>query len=91
MKMVEKRREGSKVKKKYDQARTPYERVLASGQVESRRKGQLRKHYEGLNPAHLKREITRLQNELIEMGKKKDKRKEGEKNGVCVKSRGGKK
>lgn len=30
MKMVDKQREGSQVKKKYDQARTPYERVLAS-------------------------------------------------------------
>ena len=90
MKMVEKQREGSKVKKKYDQARTPYERVIESGQVSKEKKERLREGYERVNPAQLKREITRLQNELIKMSSKKDKSKD-ERNSVCVKKAKGKK
>jgi hypothetical protein len=33
LKLTEKKREGSRVRKKYDEARTPYERVLASDVV----------------------------------------------------------
>jgi hypothetical protein len=33
MKLVEKTRVGSKVKKRYDQARTPYQRVLESPHI----------------------------------------------------------
>lgn len=73
MKLIEKRREGSKVKKKYDKARTPYQRVIEAGQVSKEKKMQLKKEYERINPAQLKREITRLQNELIELSSKRDK------------------
>lgn len=71
MKMVEKQRVGSKVKKKYDEARTPYERVIESDQVSKEKKRRLREGYEKANPAQLKREITRLQNELIKISSKK--------------------
>jgi hypothetical protein len=73
MKMVEKQRLGSKVKKKYDRARTPYERVMESKEVSKEKKKGLREEYERVNPAQIKREITRLQNELIKISSKKDK------------------
>ena len=67
MKLVEKRREGSQVKKRYDQPRTPYQRVIESEPISKAQKQKLRRQYEELNPAELKRQITRLQNRLIEI------------------------
>src|SRR3990170_3869279 len=69
MKMIEKTRVGSRVKKKYDKPRTPYQRVLDSGVVESHdveeeRKEALTKEHVKLNPAELKRQITKLQDKL---------------------------
>jgi len=61
---VEKKRIGSKIIKKYYVARTPYRRVLASSDISEEIKIKLQIQYAMLNPAHLKREITRLQNEL---------------------------
>jgi len=63
-KLVEKKRIGSKIIKKYYVARTPYRRVLASSDISEEIKIKLQIQYAMLNPAHLKREITRLQNEL---------------------------
>jgi len=82
MKLVEKQRVGSKVKKKYDRARTPYERVLESTEVSAERKQRLRQEYEGVNPAQLKREITRLQDELIKLSSKKGKSRDERKRWV---------
>ena len=81
MKLIEKEKVGSKVKKKYDEARTPYRRVLDSEQVSKEEKEQLKKGYENLNPAWLKREITRLQQELIEMAEKKRSFRKSERGG----------
>lgn len=86
MKLVEKQREGSKVKKRYDQAQTPYQRVIESTEVSEGKKQRLREEYERVNPAQLKREITRLQNELIKISSKKDRSKD-ERNSVCEDSR----
>lgn len=66
MKQVSKIRVGSKVIKRYDTAKTPYQRVLDSG-VRNAVKEELKRHYSRLNPAELHREIVRLQNKLIEM------------------------
>ena len=67
MKMIEKTRVGSRVKKKYDKPRTPYQRVLDSD-VEEGRKEVLTKEHVKLNPAELKRQITRLQDKLWKIG-----------------------
>jgi len=90
MKLIEKQRVGSKVKKKYDRASTPYERVMQSREVSEEKKQRLKQEYEGVNPAQIKREITSLQNELIKISSKKDKSKD-EKKVVCVKTANGKK
>lgn len=64
MKLVSKEREGSKVKKKYDQAKTPYQRVLESEQVSEEVKARLRQQYATLNPMALLRQMQRLQSVL---------------------------
>ena len=66
MKLQSKERVGSRVKKKYDQAQTPYQRVLASRQVSKADKRQLREKYTTLNPAALKRKLDRLQQRLLQ-------------------------
>ncbi len=57
MKLVSKTRVGSKVRKKYDEAQTPCQRVLASSDVDQAVKHQLRDVYLALNPAKLRRRI----------------------------------
>ena len=64
MKLKSKERVGSRVKKKYDQALTPYQRVLQSKLVSKAKKDQLRAKYATLNPAALKRKLERVQQRL---------------------------
>jgi hypothetical protein len=73
-KLVEKVREGSKVRKRYDVARTPYQRVMAC-QDPDETKAELTETYLGLNPAELKRRIGALQDRLIEMARTKPQRR----------------
>jgi len=67
MKLLEKVRQGSKVKKRYDDPKTPYERVLECEGVSEKTKEKLREEYEMLNPAALRRRLLRLQDKLIEL------------------------
>ena len=65
MKLQFKQRVGSKVTKRYDRAQTPYQRVLAAPQIAEAKKDLLRAKYETLNPAALKRKISRMQERLL--------------------------
>ena len=65
MKLKSKERVGSKVTKRYDEAQTPYQRVLAAPQVSEAEKERLRAKYQTLNPAALKRKLMRLQERLM--------------------------
>lgn len=65
MKLKSKERQGARVTKKYDAARTPYQRLLDSSFVSEENKHQLRTRYRLLNPAQLKRRIERLQQKLL--------------------------
>jgi hypothetical protein len=65
MKLKSKERVGSKVTKRYDEAQTPYQRVLAAAQVSEAEKERLRAKYKTLNPAALKRKLMRLQERLM--------------------------
>jgi hypothetical protein len=71
MKLIEKTRIGSKVIKKYDKPLTPYRRVLACADTSEEDKQVLRKLYAKLNPAQLKRQITRLQQRLYTLNTRK--------------------
>ena len=73
MKLLEKTRIGSKVRKKYDEAQTPYQRALASPDVSKESKKQIRRQYRKLNPAELKRKIETLQHRLIQVASDKQK------------------
>jgi hypothetical protein len=67
MKLQSKERLGSKVKKSYDTARTPYQRVLESEQVIQESKDRLQTQYRTLNPVALLRQIHRAQETLWQL------------------------
>ena len=73
MKLKEKTRCGAKVKKKYDPAKTPYQRILDSKHISQKIKEKLKIQYGKLNPAQLKRNINRLQNRLMKLTLLKEK------------------
>jgi hypothetical protein len=64
VRLVAKTREGAKVRKRYDDAQTPYQRLLAAPQVKEGVKCGLRAEYWMLNPAALRREIEAAQETL---------------------------
>ena len=64
MKLKEKVRTGSKVKRVYDEPQTPYARALASADVSAQNKALLRAQYRRLDVAQLKPEIDELVDQL---------------------------
>jgi hypothetical protein len=64
MKLIDKTRVGSKVRKKYDKAKTPYRRVVDADGVPEETKEELKRLYATLNPVKLSREISRLQDRI---------------------------
>ena len=64
LKLLEKERIGAKVSKKYDDAKTPYQRVLLSEHVSLSTKKSLRLEYEKLDPVYLLAQLESLQDEL---------------------------
>jgi len=71
MRLVSKVRDGSKITKRYDTARTPYRRVLELREIPGPVKEALTQTYLLLNPAELKRAIGGCQDRLIAMAKSK--------------------
>lgn len=71
MRLVSKTRRGATVTKRFDVARTPYQRVLASPHVSSKTKATLTQTYLELNPAELKRQITACQDRLLQINRSK--------------------
>ena len=67
MKLIEKRREGSRVYKRYDRPQTPYQRLMGSDDVSQEIKQQLEDQFQALNLAALNREIRKTQEELGRM------------------------
>jgi len=65
MKLEEKTRVGSKVKRVYDKPQTPYARVLASPDVSEEHKAELRETYDLLDLVDLRRQINELQDEIL--------------------------
>ena len=72
MKLVEKTRTGSKVRKRYDRAKAPYRRVLQSRAVPKEAKQELKQLYVTLNPVKLGRQISRLQDRLDTLAQSKN-------------------
>ena len=70
-KCIEKIRIGSKVKKRYDKAKTPYQRILECDRIDNGIKQSLKNLYKSLNPVSLKKEIVVLQDKLYNMAMEK--------------------
>ena len=64
LKLVSKNRKGSKVYRKYDQAQTPYQRILADKSISPSAKLKLTKQYQSLDPLDLKSHIMIFQEQL---------------------------
>ncbi|MBL7062123.1 MAG: DDE-type integrase/transposase/recombinase, partial [Dehalococcoidia bacterium] len=58
IKLVGKTRQGAKVRKVYDTARTPYQRLLESGMLSEAKQHELAATYSGLNPVLLLEQIN---------------------------------
>jgi hypothetical protein len=64
MKLKAKRREGSTVKRTYDTAQTPYQRLCAAGVLAPEARQRLDAIYQALDPVRLLQQITALQDAL---------------------------
>lgn len=69
VKCIEKKRIGSKIKKVYDTAKTPYERVLAHSKTSQTKKETLTRLFESLDPFKLRRDIVHLVREIQKRGR----------------------
>jgi hypothetical protein len=76
IKLVSKERRGGRVHRKYDDPKTPYQRLMESSGVEVGVKKELMKIYEALNPAKLKKEIDEKINKLYKIYQTKNKSNE---------------
>jgi hypothetical protein len=65
MKLVTKRREGSKVHRTYDQAQTPMQRLLESGSLAPKKQQELLRITEALDPLRLLQQLEHLQKALV--------------------------
>jgi len=71
MKLKEKERVGGRVKRKYDTPKTPYQRLLGSGQISDEKKKELEALYRSLNPAELKRKVEEKTHRLYQLYEQK--------------------
>lgn len=69
VKCIEKKRIGSRIKKIYDVAQTPYERVLAHPKTSEKTKETLTRLFETLDPFKLRKEVDRLVGEIQKRGR----------------------
>ena len=59
IKLILKERINGRIHRKYDNAKTPYYRIMESEEVPEKKKQELKRIYDSLNPAQLKRDIDR--------------------------------
>ena len=64
IKLKSKVRIGGRIRRRYDQAKTPTQRIIESTEISLETKNKLRQIHDSLNPAQLKREIDRKLNLL---------------------------
>jgi hypothetical protein len=70
LKLIKKERVGSKLKKVYDEPKTPYQRLLDSGQLTVQQKQHLRDQFKALDPFKLQFELARSISSLKELYRK---------------------
>lgn len=64
IKLASKRRVNGRIQRTYEEAQTPYQRLMESRQVERKSKQQLQAIYDSLNPAELQRRLGQLRRQL---------------------------
>lgn len=64
LKLLHKTRQGAKVYRKYDKAKTPFQRILASKEVSKKNKESLKSQYKLLDPIDLLNQMNELQEKL---------------------------
>jgi hypothetical protein len=64
LKLVEKTREGPRVRRRYDKAQTPYRRVLSLGNLPAATQDHLEAQYQAIHPIHLKTALEEAQTQL---------------------------
>jgi hypothetical protein len=67
MKLKEKVREGGKVRRVYEEPRTPYQRLLELGTLKPQQRRALEKRYQSLDPVKLRGRIEQLRTELFDL------------------------
>jgi hypothetical protein len=72
VKLIDKTRVGSKVRKVYDKPMSPYQRLLASPDVDDKAKAELRRRYQSYNPVLLQQEVHRAVQALMDLNQEKD-------------------
>jgi hypothetical protein len=72
VKLIDKTRVGSKVRKVYDKPMSPYQRLLASPDLSDEVKAELRLRYQRYNPVLLQQEVHRAVDALMEQNRRKD-------------------
>ncbi|MGB9678340.1 MAG: DDE-type integrase/transposase/recombinase, partial [Candidatus Ratteibacteria bacterium] len=77
MKLIEKIRIGSKVKKIYDKPKTPYQRIMDCEKIDNQIKEKLTKIYKSLNLIEIKRKLTELGDKLFDMVRMKRVKEKG--------------
>jgi len=85
LKLVSKERQGARVRKCYDVAQTPYERLCAAKVLEPAKQAELEKLYQRLNPVQLRKQIDAALEKLwalAERERRPDKAIERAKEGV---------
>ena len=65
LKLISKERNGAKVKKKYDTAKTPHQRVVANEAIDQKIKDLMNEQYKKLDPVELLRRLESLQSTLF--------------------------
>lgn len=69
VKCIEKKRVGAKIKKVYDTAKTPYERMLAHPKIPEETKETLTRLFETLDPFKIRKEVDQLVGEIQKRGR----------------------
>jgi hypothetical protein len=67
MKLKEKVRTGGKVRRVYEEPRTPYQRLLELGTLKPSQRRELEQRYQSLDPVKLRRRIEQLRTELFDL------------------------
>jgi hypothetical protein len=72
VKLIDKSRVGSKVRKVYDKPRSPYQRLLASPDLSQEAKAELTRRHQRCNPVLLQQEVHQAVDTLMALNHQKD-------------------